>query len=104
MEPIKKIRVSIVLKSVSDQQDKAITNADGDAITALSTIKKTLDALATKNDEEEKGTILHLLSASKLSQEVMASAFAEVNREDLFEEKFNTISSIDAIINQINNL
>lgn len=104
MESNKKIKVSVIVKHVTDRQDKELANANGDAYTVMNQIRKLFDAVSLKNDEEEKETVLRLLNASKLSNEVMADAFAAVDREDLFDEKTNSISAVDEIIKIINNI
>lgn len=104
MEPIKKIKVSIVVKKVSDRQDKEIAENNGDAYLVMNQIRKLLDAVRLKNEEEDKEVVIKLLNAAKLSNEVMANAFAEIDRDDLFGEKYNTITAIDEIIETINNL
>ena len=98
-----KIRVSVIIKYVSDKQDKEITNKDGDEYTVLNQIKKLFGEEPSDDEEEDKETVLRLLTASKLSNEIMASALADANREDLFDEKVETIESIQGIINQIIN-
>jgi hypothetical protein len=104
MEPNKKVKVSVIIKYVSDKQSDTTAKKDSDGYLALNQIMKLLGGVSTKNDDEDKEKILHLLDASKLSNEIMASALIDTNCEDLFDEKVETIKSIDEIINKIKNL
>ena len=99
----KKIKVSIVIKKVTDRQDMELNDSNADAYTVLDQIKKLFGTVTMNKDEEEKDTVLNLLAAARLSNEVMADAFIDINRIDLFEEKANTVRAINEIINQINN-
>jgi len=102
MESNRKIKVSIVIKRVSDEKSKTLIGKDENV--TLQTIEKILKAINSKNDEESVDKLLNVLGASKLSNEVMASALADVNEEDLFNEKIDSIMSIDEIIKFINSL
>ncbi|MBE3085872.1 MAG: hypothetical protein IMZ64_06615 [Bacteroidetes bacterium] len=100
MEPNKKIRVSVVVKYVSDKQDKDIINKESDGYLALDQLKRLISDFS-KGDEEEKEDVLSLLRATRTSNEVVANALINVDRADLFEDKLQTIKNIDEIINQI---
>ena len=100
MEPNKKIRVSVVVKYVSDKQDKDIINKESDGYLALDQLKRLINDFS-KGDEEEKEDVLSLLRATRTSNEVVANALINVDRADLFEDKLQTIKNIDEIINQI---
>lgn len=104
MEPSKKIKVSVIVKYVADKQDKELADKNGDGYLALSQVKKALDAISLKSDEEDREKVLHLLDAAKRSNEVMASALIDIDREDLFDDKVMTIDAIDEIINKIKSI
>jgi malonyl CoA-acyl carrier protein transacylase len=104
MEPTRKIKVSIVVKQVTDRQDIEIADKNSDSYLVLTGVKRTLDSFNNPADEESSEKILRVLDAAKLSNEIMASALIDVDREDLFNEKVDTIRSIDDIIKFINTL
>ena len=103
MDSTKTLKVSVVIKKVTDRQDKELADSNGDAYAALDQFKKLFGVVVRDKDEEKKDTILNLLAAARLSNEVMANAFIDIDRIDLFDEKANTVKAIDGIINQINN-
>jgi malonyl CoA-acyl carrier protein transacylase len=104
MEPTRKIKVSIVVKQVTDKQDIEIADRNSDGYLVLAGVKRALDSFNNPADEESSDKILRVLDAAKLSNEIMASALIDVDREDLFNEKVDTIRSIDDIIKFINTL
>jgi hypothetical protein len=103
MESNRKIKVSVIIKYVGDKQDKATADKDADGMLTFSEVRRVLNAVSLKNDEEDKELILHLLRATKTSSEVMANAFIDAGRDDLFDEKVKTIEAVNEIITQINN-
>lgn len=98
MDSNKKIKVSVVIRKVADHQQ--LEKSRTDSYNVLEDIKSLFGKLS---DEEEKEDVTKLLRASKRSNEILADAFADVNREDLFNEKLDSIKIIDEIINQISN-
>lgn len=102
METGRKIKVSVVIRRIDTEQD-TVTNKSDDSFTTLNSLKELLNKVADK-DEVDKKDLLHLINASKLSNEILADAYVDVNREDLFDAKLKSISALDKIINQINNL
>lgn len=103
MESNKKINVRIIIKKVSDRQDHEIANNNGDAYLMMNQIRKILDAVSLKSDEQDKDKVIRLLNAAKLSNEIMADAYIDIDRTDLWEDKLNTINAINDIIKTINN-
>jgi hypothetical protein len=101
MEPNKKVKVTVVIRSVSDHKDKELANNNGDGYLVMNHLTRTFEKLATKEEEQDVEAILRILEATKTSNEVMASALADVGREDLFDEKVTTNKAVDEIINQI---
>ena len=99
METGRKIKVSVVIRRVDAEQ----TNDNTDKSSVLNNLKDLLNKVAS-DDEVDKKDLLHLINASKLSNEILADAYVDVNREDLFDAKIESISALDKIINQINNL
>jgi hypothetical protein len=105
MDSNKKVKVTVVIKSVSDHRDIEITkNNNGDGFLEMNQLNRLLEKISADGDEQDLDKILHLLNATKTSNEVMASALVDAGREDLFDEKVNTINAVDEIINQIVNL
>jgi hypothetical protein len=102
MDTDKKIKVTVLIKAVDSKQTKEIEHTDEYRV--LHQVKRLFKEVSGEADEVGKEEILHLLNASKLSNEIMADAFINVNREDLFDDKIKSILTIDEIINQINNI
>jgi hypothetical protein len=99
----KKVKVTVVVKCVSDQQDKELANNNGDGYLVLKHLQRLMGKMSEKNDDEDTDNVLRVLDAELLSSEVMASALADVGRDDLFDEKVQTVKAIDAIVKQIKN-
>jgi hypothetical protein len=100
MESNKKINVTLVIKKV-----RAIdANDDDKKLETLVNIEDLLDSLSLKGDEATLENLLLLLNASKQCNEIMADAFINIDRVDLFHEKLKSSEVIDKIINQIINI
>jgi hypothetical protein len=104
MESTKKIKVSILIKFISDKTDKELSDHNTDGFLALSQIRGLLNAVSLKKDEEDSDTVLNLLKTARLSNEIMADKFLDIDREDLFWERMKIIDSINEVINLINTL
>lgn len=101
MDSGRKIKVSVVIKRINE--GKATNVRNNDSMDTLDHIKSLVNKVSNGEDID-KETILHLVKASKLSGEIMADAFCDVDREDLFESKMKSVSTLDELINQIINL
>ena len=101
MESDRKIKVTVLIKAVDDKQTKEIAHTDEYRV--LHQISRLIKGLSADQDEVDKEPLLHLLNASKLSNEIMADAFVDINREDLFDQKIKSINTIDEIIKLLNN-
>jgi hypothetical protein len=101
MDSDRKIKVSVVIRKVVDRQDTCKADNEADAFFVLDNIKHLLNKTAVKSDDICVKDALCLLEASKLSNEIMADAFIDVDREDLLEQKIKSIDTIEDIINQI---
>jgi hypothetical protein len=101
MESDKKIKVHIVLKCIDNKRTNRgqIVNTTEDNV--LQQLKDLFTSVSGGKDEVETKDILRLLSASKLANESMADAFANINCEDLFDHKMDDVSIIEDIIKQI---
>lgn len=101
METNRKIKVSVIIRKVDDSLDKCKNDNEADAFFTLDTIKKLLTKTSVGSEDISAEDTVCLLKASKLSNEIMADAFIDINREDMLEQKIKTISTIDDLINQI---
>ena len=100
MESDRTVKISVIIKKVKDIDPENEDNK----ICTLSSIRDLLERVSEENDESRLLDVIHLLNASKRSNEIMADAFCEVNREDLFSEKMESNDIIDNIIYQIINI
>jgi hypothetical protein len=100
MDTNRKINVTVVIKKVRNiERDTYNDNKVG----TLVNIENLLEKFEHTNEDIELKDLLHLLNASKQSHEIMADAYADVNREDLFDGEIESNDTIDEIINLINN-
>jgi hypothetical protein len=104
MEPTRKVTVSIVVKRITDTQEHRAANRASNQYMELQSVKNILNSISETNKEEDLSKVLRILSAAKHSNEVMATALIDADREDLFDEKVETIHTIDDIIKFINTL
>jgi hypothetical protein len=104
MESNKVIKVSIVVKHITDNMDVEIADKNSDGYLVLAGVKRALDSFNNPADVEQSERVLRVLDAAKLSNEIMASALIDVDREDLFNEKIATIDSIDDLIKFVKTL
>jgi copper homeostasis protein CutC len=105
MESPRLVKISVIVKHVTDQQDEAILHdKNSDAYLVLAGVKRVLDSMSVTKEEESVDKLVRVIDAAKLSNEVMASALIDVDREDLFNEKIETIKSLDDVIKLINTL
>jgi hypothetical protein len=102
MDSNRKVKVTVLIKAVDKKQTKDIAHTDEYRV--LHQVARLFKEVSKDEDEVDINTILHLLKASKVSNEILADAFCDVEREDLFNEKLKSISTIDEIINIINNI
>lgn len=100
MESDRTIKISVIIKKVKEINPE---NEDNKIYT-LSSIKDLLERVSEKGDESKLLDIIHLLNASKKTNEIMGDAFCDVNREDLLNEKMESNDILDNIINQIINI
>jgi hypothetical protein len=96
----RKVRISVVIRQTNTKQSHV--HCDSDAYNVLDEIKKLIGKMSPNDDEVDTDSVIHLLKASKLSNEIMADAFIDVERSDLFESKIESIAALDELINQIN--
>jgi hypothetical protein len=93
----KKINVTLVIKKVRSIDSENNNNK----LNTLVQAEELLDSLPLKGNEAETEILLRLLNAYKQCNEIMADAFIEIDRMDLFTEKVESNETIDHIINQI---
>jgi hypothetical protein len=97
-----KIKITVVIRKIDDEQEKL--SHDADSYDVLNTIKNLFKKTEKKENEVDLTEVLRLLDAHKLSNEILADAFCEVNRDDFFTEKVESNEAINKVINQIKNL
>ena len=102
----RKIKVNLVIKRVDDQQDKELTGIthNSEAFVSLMNIREMLNAVGLKEEEVTEEKLVRLLKAYKLSQEIIASAFIDIERDDLFDKKMKSVDQVDEIIEAIKTL
>jgi len=105
MESEKKVRISVVIKYVTDKHEAIpVEDLGRDKSFTLDQLATLLNSFSSKQDEEPKEKVVALLGNFKYANEILANALIDADREDLFDEKLDTIESVDDIIKQIQNL
>ena len=99
----KKIKLNVVIKFIGERQDKVteLDKFDSDQFIALAGVRRTVNAYGLKEEEVEKDKVVKLLEAAKWSEEIMANAFIDAERDDLFEDKMKSVNILDEIMNLV---
>jgi hypothetical protein len=95
-----KVKVSVIVKYI-DEKNTNLSEYNTDKGLTLDQLTLLLSDLSQKNDDEDKEKLVALLGRFKFANEILADALIDADREDLFEEKLDTIESVDDIIKLI---
>lgn len=99
-----KIKIRIVVKQLNEDMSEVNTNTERQSFVALQRLRNIFSNIEKRNEEIGPTKIVQILNSAKQSEDIMATAFAEADLDEEFDEEMKVVSSVDKIIKIVKTL